>query len=88
MGFVNGASRWDELIKPSLKNSENTFSSAFHPKWILIRVLGIFRLEESVIVEQAAVKQAIRSPISKFAVNASLMLRVTVRRLLKIRSRL
>ena len=84
MGFVNGASRRDELINSFRKNYENTFSSEFHPKRTLVSALRIFRSEEPIIVAQAAVKWAIHSPISKFSINANLTLCVAMRALLKI----
>jgi hypothetical protein len=75
---------YDELIKPSLRNFENSLPNEFHPESALVDDSRIFRSETPSKIDQAAAKRAVRGPISKFSINASLTLRVAMRRLLKI----
>jgi hypothetical protein len=74
---------WDELIKPSGKIPDWSLSE-FHPRSALTGNSRIFKSKSASKQERDAVKRALDSPISKFSVNASLTLRMALRRLLKI----
>jgi hypothetical protein len=74
---------WDELLKPS-GNIPDWSHSEFHPRSALTGSSRLFKSKRASKSERDAVKQALESPISKFSVNASLTLRMAMRRLLKI----
>jgi hypothetical protein len=74
---------WDELIEPSGKVRDWS-DSEFHPRSALTGNSRLFKSKSAGKSERDAVKQALDSPISKFSVNASLTLRMAMRRLLKI----
>jgi hypothetical protein len=74
---------WDELVKPSGKIPEWS-KSQFHPRSALTGKSRAFKSKSASKGEREAVKHALDSPISKFSVNASLTLRMAMRRLLKI----
>jgi hypothetical protein len=74
---------FDELIKPSNKAPDWSHSE-FHPRSTLTGKSRIFKFKSANKSEQDAAKWALDNPISKFSVNASLTLRLAMRRLLKI----
>jgi hypothetical protein len=74
---------WDELIKPS-NNVPDWSLSEFHPRSALTGKSRIFKSKTANNNEQAAARRALGNPIAKFSVNASLTLRMAMRRLLKI----
>jgi len=74
---------FDELIKPSNKAPDWSHSE-FHPRSTLTGKSRIFKFRSANKSEQDAAKRALDNPISKFSVNASLTLRMAMRRLLKI----
>jgi hypothetical protein len=74
---------WDELIKPS-NNVPDWSHNEFHPRSTLTGKSRIFKFKSANKSEQDAAKRALDNPISKFSVNASLTLRMAMRRLLKI----
>jgi hypothetical protein len=74
---------WENLIKASGRNSKS-LPNEFSPKSALVGRSRHFQSKEPDKNERAAVVRAINSPISKFSINASLTLRVAMRRLLKI----
>jgi hypothetical protein len=74
---------WDELIRPSGKIPDWS-DSEFHPRSALTGNSRLFKSKSASKSERDAVKQALDSPISKFSVNASLTLRMAMRRLLRI----
>jgi hypothetical protein len=71
---------WDELIDPSANWSD----SEFHPRSALLGNSRNFKSRNATEADQEAIKQALKSPISKFSVNASLTLRMAMRSLLGI----
>jgi hypothetical protein len=75
---------WDELIEPPLKNSENSLTGEFQPKSALHGTSRAFQSKVPNKAERAAAKRAISGPTAKFSINASLTLRLAMRRLLKI----
>jgi hypothetical protein len=74
---------WDELVTPS-GSVPDWSPSEFHPRSALTDNSRIFKSKTASKSERDAVKRALDSPISKFSVNASLTLRMAMRRLLKI----
>jgi hypothetical protein len=74
---------FDELIKPSNKAPDRSHNE-FHPRSALTGKSRIFKFKIANKSEQDAAKRALDNPISKFSVNASLTLRMAMRRLLKI----
>jgi hypothetical protein len=74
---------FNALIDPS--NEPPAWShSEFQPKSTLIGKSRIFKFKTADQRELVAAKRALENPISKFSVNASLTLRMAMRRLLKI----
>jgi hypothetical protein len=74
---------WDELIKPS--NSVPDWSrTEFNSRSALTSASRIFKSKSANKKERDAAREALKSPISTFSVNASLTLRMAMRRLLKI----
>jgi hypothetical protein len=74
---------WDELIKPSGKIPD-WLHNEFHPKSTLTGNSRVFKSIDPDQSDQYAAKRALENPISTFSVNASLTLRMAMRRLLKI----
>jgi hypothetical protein len=74
---------WDELVQPSGKVPD-WLPSEFHPRSALTGNSRKFKSKSASKAERDAVKRALENPISKFVVNASLTLRLAMRRLLKI----
>jgi hypothetical protein len=81
--IVYSGAVWDELIKPSNNVPERSLSE-FHPRSALTGASRIFKFKSANNSEQDAARKALDNPISKFSVNASLTLRMAMRRLLKI----
>ena len=73
---------WDELIQPSGDISEWS-DSELHPRSALTGNSRNFKSRNATEAEREAFRQALDSPISKFSVNASLTLRMAMRRLLR-----
>jgi len=74
---------WDELTMPS-GDFPDWSRNEFHPRAALTGNSRIFKSKTPSKSERDAVARALDSPISKFTVNASLTLRIAMRKLLKI----
>ena len=74
---------WDELITSS-GNVPDWLRSEFHLRAALTGNSRTFKSKTPSKSERDAVKRALESPISMFSVNASLTLRMAMRKLLKI----
>jgi hypothetical protein len=82
MAVFSGAV-YDELLKPS-ENVPDWTQNQFHPGRALAGEARKFKSKRASKSDGQAVQQAIASPISTFSVNASLTLRNSLRRLLKM----
>ncbi|SED36469.1 hypothetical protein [Bradyrhizobium erythrophlei] len=74
---------WDELIDRSGTVPDGA-AGQFHPKSALAGKSRIFKSRTASELERDAIKRVVDSPTSIFSVNASLTLRVALRKLLRI----
>ena len=69
---------FDQLTEPSERTS--AWPNEFHPRWTLAGEARKFAAKSVGEAEREAVKRAIERPISTFSINASLTLRLAMRR--------
>jgi hypothetical protein len=75
---------FDELINPSGKMPAWS-ASEYHPKSALVGKSRRFKSKNLNEAERDVVARVLKSPLSKFSVNASLTLKLALRRLLRIK---